>query len=423
MEIIVVVFIISKKRSILKKFRGRKKLKKIFFVTYGGVHANIVKLVAPKLSSENQVSILALTLAPKVLDKGNLPYKKIKDYLCIFSKEETEKILSFGKELAQIEYNPNSGIEFEECVAYLGLGYWNLVQDLGSQEAKIQFIKLGRKAFCPVDVMTKILQYEKPDVVVVTADVRVERASGIAANRLEIPVVHIQDLPEMDKLTYKAYVCVMNQYAKNYILEHKAVSEEMLYITGQPVIESNTVVDHNEMKKMQKNFCFEKYKKIIVYLEQPLNLDIPEIEEFLLQESFRHPDYLYIIKLHPNQDFDKPMEFNLDCNYRKIRDCNLKVLLSFTDLAITRDSNSGLEAAMMGVPLIVVGLKEPVRVDFSKYGIAKKVNSIQEMKLIMECICKEDQDLLNSMEIAREQFLNKSNAASNIAEIIRKAAI
>ena len=326
------------------------------------------------------------------MDEGNLPYKKIKDYLCVFSKEETEEILSFGKELAQVEYNPNSGIELEECVAYLGLGYWNLVQNLGSQEAKIQFTKFGRKAFCPVDVMTKILQYEKPDVVVVTADVRVERASGIAANKLGIPVVHIQDLPEMDKLTYKASVCVMNQYARDYILQHKAASEEMLYITGQPVIESNTVVDPSEIQKMKKNFCFEKYKKIIVYLEQPLNLDIPEMEEFLLQESFRHPDYLYIIKLHPNQDFDKQVEFNFDCNYLKIRDCNLKALLSLADLAITRDSNSGLEAAMMGVPLIVVGLKEPVRVDFSKYGIAKKANSIQEIKSIIECIYKEDKD-------------------------------
>ena len=138
-----------------------------------------------------------------------------------------DKIKKEGIQLAKTEFNPNSGIEYAECIRYLGIGFLDLIEQLNNrQEAYSLFKKLGRKAFCPIRTMSKILDYEKPDLVILTADVRYEKATGLASNSLNIPVLHIHDLPEMQKLSYKADICVMNKYAYKFAIENKIGSPE-----------------------------------------------------------------------------------------------------------------------------------------------------------------------------------------------------
>ena len=207
-------------------------MKKILFVTYGGVHVNIVKYLAPVLAEEFEIEILALTMAPQVFDRMGVKYKRTLDYLSLFT-EEKEKICEYGKRLAEKEYNPESGIQYEECVSYLGFGFWDLVHTLDSEkEAYARFEEKGRKAFCPINVMKRILEFERPNMVIVTCDVRMEKAAGIAANIMEIPVLNVHYLPELAPLPYEADVCVMNEYARKYISDHNIVPEKRVHVTG-----------------------------------------------------------------------------------------------------------------------------------------------------------------------------------------------
>ena len=65
-------------------------MRKIFFVTYGGGHANIVKEIYKKIKDyrDLEIKILALTVAGKIFDKENIPYTKLSNYLDFFVDKE-----------------------------------------------------------------------------------------------------------------------------------------------------------------------------------------------------------------------------------------------------------------------------------------------------------------------------------------------
>lgn len=391
---------------------------KIFFVTYGGVHANIVKYIVPSLKEKYDIKILALTLAPTIFNSAKIKYAKLKDYDILFEQKDIDKIKKEGIQLAKTEFNPNSGIEYAECIRYLGIGFLDLIEQLNNrQEAYSLFKKLGRKAFCPIRTMSKILDYEKPDLVILTADVRYEKATGLASNSLNIPVLHIHDLPEMQKLSYKADICVMNKYAYKFAIENKIGSPERIHITGQPVLEDNLHIDFEQVNTIKDKLKTYNFKKMIVYLEQVLNKDVSIIEEFLLNQAKKNPQYLYVAKLHPNQNVSSDGTY-LASNFLKIRDIPLKSLLYLSDLAITKESNSGLEAALMGKPLIVVEIKDKIIMDFSKYGIAKKATSLIELERLMQDILTGNKKIAIELEKARIEFHNEENAIQNINRVI-----
>lgn len=394
-------------------------MKKIFFVTYGGIHANMVRLLFPELSRHFEVKILALTMASGIFSKAKIPYVQMKDYLGLF--EFKEDVIRYGVELAKTEYNPSSGIAYDECVAYLGLGYWNLVKNLKSESAaKAEFERYGRKAFCPSEIMERIIRSELPNAVCVSCDVRMERAAGIAANSLGIPVIFVLDLPELSfpRLSFYADICVMNEYAREWILSNTDISQECVHVTGQPVLEDNTKVDYKEVETLEKRLDVRKYKNIIVYLEQPGYADCFDIEVLLTRMSEESPENLYIVKLHPNQE--KREYVSQQNNFVVTRDTDLKALLTLSHIAITCDSNSGIEAAMMENILLTVEVKQKAGIDFSQYGISKKSVTIYELKDDIIEACKDREAFLEKYVPNRGKFSNTKNAVINIEKVIQR---
>ncbi len=392
--------------------------KKIQFVTYGAGHANIVKALAPTLSNYYEVQILALTVAFKVFDSENIPYKKLNDYMYLFS-DVKEEVLAYGDELAKETFNPKSGMSYEESQIYLGLSFWNLVKTSDSKaEAKRVFRENGRKVFNPVYVMKRILKEEKPDLLVVTCDVRMERAAGIAANELGIPVLRIHDLIEIYTMSYKACVCVMNEYVKNYLIRNRLCESKDVKVTGQPVFEKNIEINEKYVKEMNKEFGFDGYQKIFLYLEAPQDPDSDIIENEFKRMSENHLENLYIIKLHPNQDFVK--EEQKSENYKKIRDIELKYLIHAADVVITRDSTGGIEAALMGKPLVIISLSRPFVLDYSKYGVAVKAGNVEEMERLMAECCDKESEIYKEIQKGQKLFQNKPHAVENILNKIRE---
>jgi hypothetical protein len=98
--------------------------KKVLFVTYGGGHARMVTPVVRALSQYPHIrsESLALTTGGPIFKSEGLPYKGYKDFITPQDKEA----LAFGQKLAAIHHQPDSGMEMEESVAYLGLSYWDL---------------------------------------------------------------------------------------------------------------------------------------------------------------------------------------------------------------------------------------------------------------------------------------------------------
>ena len=392
-------------------------MKKVFIPSYGGGHANIMKLLYPELKNRFDVEILALTLADDVYSKANIPHKTIKNYLSSFTEEDQKNILDHGQELAKTEYNPQSSMQYEDCVVYLGMGMVDLIRQLQSfEKAKAEFKEKGRKAFCPFNVAKHILQHVQPNIVVVSVNVRFEAAVGIAANQLGIPVVYIQDCPIALPMPFKADVCVMNEYTRKLYIEANIEEAKNIHLTGQPIYD---LVDQNtdNITEIKKQLSLDRFNKLVVYLETPDNEDTLIIEEFFKEEAIKNTDTMYVMKLHPNMNISNDPDIILN-NLIRVQNVALLPLLANADIAITRDSTSGLEACFMDVDLIVVNLNEkPLDLDYSTLGIAIKANTIKELhdslSMLFHCEITK-QELKNN----RKLFKNVPHATKNITRII-----
>jgi UDP-N-acetylglucosamine 2-epimerase len=397
-------------------------MKKVLFVTYGGGHVNIAKHIYKYLENQYDynLEIIALTSSIHVLKNENISYKEISSYIDLFDYKE--EAIRYGEMLAQSQYNPSSGIDYDTIVAYLGLSFFDLVAQLQSYEKALELFQLeGRKVFSPVATMTKILEYEKPDVVVVSSNARMEKAAGISANNLNIPVIRINDMPTASEISYKATVCVMNDFAKEYCLQYSEVKENKIIVTGQPVFENNLRILSEKLNKVSHDLQRENYENLILLLTQIDYLDIDKIVAKLGDIAYNHPRDLFVIKLHPNQNMDSIHLKNIR-NMLKVRDCEIKYLLKLCDVAITAFSTSGLEAALLDKPLIVTNFSDKKYIpDYSDYGIAVKVEDIEKLEQYIYNIClNKDNEKYQSLQCARKRFMNKENSTENIAKVIEQ---
>lgn len=398
-------------------------MEKIMYFPYGGGHGNIVKCLYKGLAykPELEQKIIALTVSWRIFDDNHIPYGRLGDYCNII--KDWNKIIEIGQKLAEnIEFR-NPDLQYEDYCAYLGIGYYCLVDEYGDEEAEKKYAEMGRRAFCPVRVMKEILQYEKPDAVIITCGVRTERAVGIAANELKIPVIRIADLPQFDPSGCDCYTCVMNEYAKKYAVSVLKERPEHVYITGQPVFEDNYILDAGVNAAIREELRLDQYRKLIVYLEQPGLSETKSIENEIIKIAKDKADYLFVIKQHPNQTEDSE---NCICqNVLVLRKYPLNYLLYNCDLAITRDSTAGLEAVLLDKPLISTAFAETVcefiaveDFDYSSYGISHKITRLADLSDAIDACLDVASEIAVGLKNNRTLFKNASHVIDNIYQVL-----
>lgn len=393
---------------------------KILYFSYGGGHANIVRMLYKGIEKKQQdeQKIVALTVSWLMFEEDNIPYVRLSDYAhCI---KDWDKIIEIGRRLAEHVDFLNPDLLYEDYCAYLGIGYYCLLDQYGEEKAKELYAELGRKAFCPVKIVKQILAYEKPDVVVITCGVRIEKAAGIAANELGIPVIRIADLPEFEPSGCKCITCVMNDYAKIFTTTVLNENPDRVYVTGQPVFEDNLIIDEDINKKVIQDLSLSKFTKLLIYLEEPGLPETTFVENELFAMSVEHNDWLFIIKQHPNQN--EVMRNGLRDNVIFLKKYPLKYLLYNCDLAITKYSTAGLEAVLLDKTLINIEFS-PLVLDFSKFGISYKVQEKGNFRqAIYECLNTNSQ-VYRDLQKRRILFKNKPNAVDNIYQVIETHVI
>lgn len=398
--------------------------KKVLFVTYGGGHVNIVRYIYKQLIKEScDIKIIALTNSVTTLIKERIPYSTMDNYLENF--EYKDLILKFGEKLSHDYYDSNSGLLREQIVAYLGINFYDLVDDIGNEDEAFElFATNGHRVFNPKKSMKKILEVEKPDVVVLTSSMRVEKATGFAANELNIPVVRILDtLGDDDIIPYECTVCVMNKLAKKNLLINNKINPDDILITGQPDYEENIKI-HEEIKSQIKiKINAEQYRKVITYVPQPRQKDNYIIMNELINIAEKNKEYLFIVKLHPNEFIQEYSSFieKKPSNVLITKDSELPYYLHLSDIVLTKFSMGGLYAILMDKPLIVLNvLNESFFPDYSKYKVAISVNDINLLESRISEILESNSNINQELNIARKEFNNIENSVKNIVNVIYK---
>lgn len=391
--------------------------KKVFMVTYGGGHANIIKAVYNSLTAFRNVecTVLALTMAPEIFNNAGIPHITISQ--AVKNLNNYEEIKAYGTELAKEHHQDGKGILYDDSVAYLGSGYSDLVDLMGEEKAEAEFAEKGRKAFLPVRTMKSIFALEKPDVVVVTNSPRMEKASAIAANELNIPVVRINDLPYMsERMPYNANLCVMNEFTRKDIIAKGLAGNNSVFVTGQPVFEQDLILDKTLLEKYEAAVKSE-YKHAVLYLGQIYS----EESEIALNELYRISremnDILFIIRPHPN-DFTDYYEYKGNRNFIVSKEGLLKYLIKACDTVITHFSTGGLQAALLDRPLICLDVKGTNPINYAELGIAETIYEISRLETVLQDSLDKTSELSIRLKSARNDFRNKDSAAESICKVI-----
>lgn len=338
-------------------------MKKIFFVSYGGGHINIInELVKGMIDNKNiEFKVLALTTAyNNSINLFSDKYvKKISDYKELFN-DNIKEIEKYGNLILDENYNPTSGISKDDTLIYLGLSMFDLVQKYGEDEALRLYKEKKRQAFLPVETMKKILKHENISLLVTTTSPRFEEASVIAANDLRIETLQILDLfGELYPLPKSNHIVCMNESIENS-LKKQGLIKNKYYFLGQPSIEK-TVKNILSMDKcIIKNKLELNGNKILLYATQKPNIynedfsynsfagyetinnNIFSIFEFLYEKY----DINILVRLHPNEDFNDYKKWFDKYNFVKyVNDkCNLVESLAICDILLNQASTVSVEA-------------------------------------------------------------------------------
>lgn len=372
---------------------------KILFVAYGGGHVAMLAPVCKHLlASGHQVHFLALTTAPQYLENEGLTGFGFKDIPGSLLPE----VQSIGEKLTNDL--PNGGlVSREESIAYMGRSFLDLVDQYSEAEAERLFEKKGRQAFLPVRTMKQVIDWLAPDVVVATNSPRAEQAAILAAAEIGIPSVCVvdmfalQEIQWIGKAGYASRVCVLSQAVREMFINYGRAQNEVI-VTGNPAFDRLKSESLPERATDLRRLKGWKNAPVIVYASQvepelhPFNgtKGDPLLPERYEKELYRiardHADWRVVIRPHPSENRLGWSSLPDHVYYSDSRE-QLDVLLTAADLVITLTSTVGLEASLLGTPVISIqGSIFTPDAPYAEMGLAYPVNTLDELEPAIESV-------------------------------------
>jgi hypothetical protein len=330
-------------------------LKRILFVTYGGGHVNALLPVIQKLRSRPDVEIhvLGLTTAAPVLAEAGVPFLGFKDVL----RPDDHDALAHGRNLAAS--TAPGQVDAAETVAYLGLSYADLVAQRGEDGARAVYAEKGRMAFLPVTALERIFDRVRPDLVVTTNSPRGERAATVVARRRGVPSICVCDLWlgfELEWLAEPDYadrLLVMNDFVRQKVIT-AGRDPAVVVTTGNPAFDRLVDPQWLERGAQIRAELGTGSRQLVLWMSHVMPW-APEIRtriaRTLVEAAGRHPEWHVVLRAHPSEP---PLDFELP-DYVGVSDPRTQpapAALRAADVGVTVMSTMGLEAVMLGIPMV-----------------------------------------------------------------------
>jgi hypothetical protein len=420
---------------------------RIAVISYGGGHINIVLPVVKRcLTAGLDVDLIALTGAKPLAERQGYKTLGYEDFV---SGSEKEKIINFGKDLIDQNFNPESGITVEESLCYLGVNWAENLQRYGKKLTETLYDRVGRHSFLPITFFENIIKRNKYDLVVTTNSPKSERAALIAADNLKKPSIRIDDLffddnlqqEIIDKLGDIYYVslgkhyssptkiCVMSEYTKSLYAEKKEkmllkTDPDNVVVTGQPILDRLAKSKSDVAPKYFDQLDSEI--GIVVWFHQNYTLDEDEVlnllSNWLNSKSDRHPNL--IIKFHPDSSAQQKFKVRESLSHSKHSflivpdDENILDLIFFSQVIIAQESTTMLESFFIEKPTICLdptGIRK--NIPYVLNGVSKRVTSADELNTTIHESLTVGSD---KMKKVKQKMGFQTNATENIFKIITR---
>ena len=406
----------------------------VFVASYGGGHsAALAPVIKALVCAGIHPTVMAFTTARDYFARRGIVTFGYDDLLDTLPGYDQARPI--GRALALGEAR-HALISAEETEAYLGAGYLALERSLGAYEASVRYARLGRQSFCPVDFFEELFTLHRPAIVVATNSPRSERAALEAARNLEIPSLCLVDLYALHEiewcgsLNYCEVLCVLNDAVKHHFIAH-GVPAERIVVTGNPAFDRIGAIDvEAERTRYRNSLRIDSKDKLLVWISQPEPLIhpfsgaigdpmLPERIERSLAEAFAGPNgsTQLVMRLHPSEH-RPPAVSGPSVRYSDVTE-PLDPLLCAADCVVTCSSTVGLEAAMLGVPVVqIMNSVFSADLPLGKMGLAIEVpNHSEAGPVIAGCLNSDRCAGVFAMD--QLHFVAGDRVASEVLKLLR----
>jgi hypothetical protein len=207
-------------------------------LSYGGGHAQIIIAVAHELARRGRsFSVLGLTTAEKAFRRAGLDPLPIGR---LIDPRVPAWVRDRAAEIAPLSTHPD--ITDAQTAAYYAIGYADLVERFGRDEAEARVARDGRKAFEPVSAFARLFA-ERPSIVVSTTSPRFETAALRAARLADIPSLAIGDMyliAEQEWILTPGYARDLTVVSEGVadMLEATGKTSSRIHVLGNPAFDA-----------------------------------------------------------------------------------------------------------------------------------------------------------------------------------------
>lgn len=401
--------------------------KNILLVCYGGGHVAMM-LPLIKVIQENSyysLSIFALTTAGAVLKNEGIDYVSYKDFTYLVDGSFSD----IGASLTGAE-SVNSVVPYAESVAYHGINYLDLVLQYDETEAENRYQRDGRQIFYPIHFMKILLSKLCVDLVITTNSPRTEQAAIDAAGLLGIKSVCMIDLfaePSVSwigKPNYASKLCVLNPSVKSVFIKAGRKVDDVI-VTGNPAFDSLTndeTITEGTRIKHDRGWDYDSVVTIL-YASQVESRVHPSINDVGDPELPRHIEnklrdliskdkrYRLVVRYHPSENIEPQSQERVAISPKTEK---LHPLLHAIDIVIVMTSTVGLEAYLIGKPVITVEMSMfSSFCPYAQMGVSSGVSNFE----MLEAKINELRDYVLKAK-STSCNLDKLDATANVIKVI-----
>jgi CDP-glycerol glycerophosphotransferase (TagB/SpsB family) len=198
-----------------------------------------------------------------------------------------------------------------------------------------------------------------------------------------------QEVKWIGRPGYADRICVLNEHVRSFLIK-SGRSADQVVVTGNPAFERHFTADaRSGGKALKHRFGWSDDRRTILWASQPEPAVHPfsgrtgdpslprRIETTLRQFVAAHDGWRLVIRYHPSEQIAFVPAPNVDFSSPGDR---LEYLLNAVDLVIVTASTVGLEAAILGLPVLSLdcSVSTPDTL-FSERGVSIGVGTVAEL--------------------------------------------
>ena len=375
---------------------------RVLLVAYGGGHIPMVLPVMRALRERQpgiELVLIALTTAYAAAQAAG---EKPLGYAALKHLADETFADEWGARLAPRERHP--AVSEAETLAYVGVNFWDMVQQHGLAKAQALHAERERFSYFPLHFMRRVLAHVKPDVVVATVSPRSEEAALQAAIEMGIPTLSMIDwyLQPSDSYCHRKYyadkITVINEPVRK-VLANAGVSEDKLIVTGNPAFDGLASSSLKENALAWRESRGWKNKTVVLWAGHlddytSVNPDLVkatgyprQVEANLRAWTQADESRALIVRYHPNEMHLFPQGPDHPRVFVSTREQHVHQAILASDLVVVQVSTVGLDAAVAGKPVVAM-VKSPhsLRIDFSyeRLGVAYGAPEVSMLPAVIE---------------------------------------